>query len=132
MAQEPRISNTSFWESILVKATEQNDKLNRAVIVSVVLHFILIALLIWGSLQEKVDMGAGGGGDGTVVGAVMVDPGAVVEQYNRQQQQSNDAQRAEKQRQKRGAGGRPRTLCYVAGKPCGLPHNNGPAKNLQN
>lgn len=85
----------------MVKATEQNDKLNRAVIVSVVLHFILIALLIWGSLQEKVDMGAGGGGDGTVVGAVMVDPGAVVEQYNRQQQQSNDAQRAEKQRQKR-------------------------------
>lgn len=40
----------------MVKATEQNDKLNRAVIVSVVLHFILIALLIWGSLQEKVDM----------------------------------------------------------------------------
>ncbi len=31
-----------------------------------------------------------------------------------------------------GGGRRPRTLCYVAGKPCGLPHNNGPAKNLQN
>lgn len=102
LAQEPRISNTSFWESILVKATEQNDKLNRAVIVSVVLHFVLIALLIWGSLQENVDMNsAGGGGEGSVVGAVMVDPGAVVEQYNRQQQQSNDAQRAEKQRQKK-------------------------------
>ncbi|MDU3890501.1 MAG: cell envelope integrity protein TolA, partial [Serratia liquefaciens] len=86
----------------MVKATEQNDKLNRAVIVSVVLHFVLIALLIWGSLQENVDMNsAGGGGDGSVVGAVMVDPGAVVEQYNRQQQQSNDAQRAEKQRQKK-------------------------------
>lgn len=31
-----------------------------------------------------------------------------------------------------GAACRARTLCYVAGKPCGLPRNNGPAKNLQN
>ena len=90
-----------FWELILVKATEQNDKLNRAVIVSVVLHLILIALLIWGSLQENIMSAGSGGGDGSVVGAVMVDPNAVVEQYNRQQQQSNDAQRAEKLRQKK-------------------------------
>ncbi|NIG87652.1 cell envelope integrity protein TolA [Serratia symbiotica] len=82
----------------MVKATEQNDKLNRAVIVSVVLHLILIALLIWGSLQENIMSACGG--DGSVVGAVMVDPNAVVEQYNRQQQ-SNDAQRAEKLRQKK-------------------------------
>lgn len=46
-------------------------------------------------------MSAGdGGGDGSVVGAIMVDPNAVVEQYNRQQQ-SNDAQHAEKLRQKK-------------------------------
>lgn len=65
-----------FWDSILVKATEQNDKLNRSVIVSVVLHILLIALLIWGSLYENTEMSsAGGGGDGSVVGAVMVDPG---------------------------------------------------------
>ncbi|NIG98507.1 MAG: cell envelope integrity protein TolA [Serratia symbiotica] len=85
----------------MVKATEQNDKLNRAVIVSVVLHLILIALLMWGSLQENIMSAGGGGGDGSVVGAVIVDPNAVLEQYNRQQQQSNDAQRAEKLRQKK-------------------------------
>lgn len=44
--------------------------------------------------------GGSGGGDGSVVGAVMVDPSAVVEQYNRQQQ-SNDANRAYKLRQKK-------------------------------
>lgn len=85
----------------MVKGTEQNDKLNSAVIVSVVLHLILIALLIWGSLQKNIMSAGGCGGDGSVVRAVMVDPNAVVEQYNRQQQQSNDAQRAEKLRQKK-------------------------------
>lgn len=84
----------------MVKATEQNDKLNRAVIVSVVLHLILIAPLILGSLQKNIMSACGGGGDGSVVGAVMVDPNAVAEQYNRQQQ-SNDAQRAEKLHQKK-------------------------------
>ena len=43
-------------------ATEQNDKLKRAVIVSVVLHIIIIALLIWGSLDEDTSMSGGGGG----------------------------------------------------------------------
>jgi len=67
----------------LVKATatEQNDKLKRAVIVSVVLHIILIALLVWSSLHEDTSMSGGGGG--TDISAVMVDSGAVVEQYNR-------------------------------------------------
>lgn len=82
------------------KASEQNDKLDRAVIVSVVLHIVLIALLIWGSLTQKTEMGGGGAG-GEVIDAVMVDPGAVTEQYNRQQQQETDAKRAEQQRQKK-------------------------------
>ena len=51
-----------MWKSSVGKATEQNDKLNRAVIVSVVLHIILIALLIWGSLTQKTEMGGGGAG----------------------------------------------------------------------
>jgi colicin import membrane protein len=45
------------------KATEQNDKLKRAIIISVALHIILIALLIWSSFDEHLDASAGGGGD---------------------------------------------------------------------
>ena len=65
------------------KATEQNDKLKRAIIVSVALHIVLIALLIWSSFDEHLDASAGGGG-GSSIDAVMVDPGAVVNNYNRQ------------------------------------------------
>jgi colicin import membrane protein len=44
------------------KATEQNDKLKRAIIVSAVLHVILFAALIWSSFDEHIDASAGGGG----------------------------------------------------------------------
>lgn len=80
------------------KATEQNEKLKRAIIISVILHIVLIALLIWSSFNEHIE--ASGGGGGSDIEAVMVDPGAVVEQYNRQQNQQSDSQRAEQQRQK--------------------------------
>ncbi|ETS29336.1 cell envelope integrity protein TolA [Photorhabdus temperata] len=82
------------------KTNGQNNKLNRAVIVSVVLHIILIGLLIWGSLTQKTEMG-GGGQDGSVIDAVMVDPNAVVQQYNQHQQQQADAKRAEQLRNKK-------------------------------
>ncbi|MGL4201222.1 MAG: cell envelope integrity protein TolA, partial [Enterobacter roggenkampii] len=81
------------------KATEQNDKLKRAIIVSAVLHVILFAALIWSSFDEHIDASAGGGG-GSSIDAVMVDPGAVVQNYNRQQQQKASAKRAEEQREK--------------------------------
>ncbi|MDQ6137644.1 cell envelope integrity protein TolA, partial [Klebsiella pneumoniae] len=80
------------------KATEQNDKLKRAIIISVALHIILIALLIWSSFDEHLDASAGGGGSS--IDAVMVDPGAVVNNYNRQQQQQASARRAAEQREK--------------------------------
>ncbi|ERT11986.1 cell envelope integrity protein TolA [Photorhabdus temperata] len=82
------------------KTNGQNNKLNRAVIVSVVLHIILIGVLIWGSLTQKTEMG-GGGQDGSVIDAVMVDPNAVVQQYNQHQQQQADAKRAEQSRKKK-------------------------------
>ncbi|MCC8422500.1 cell envelope integrity protein TolA [Photorhabdus thracensis] len=82
------------------KTNGQNNKLNRAVIVSVVLHIILIGVLIWGSLTQKTEMG-GGGQDGSVIDAVMVDPNAVVQQYNQHQQQQTDAKRAEQSRKKK-------------------------------
>ncbi|MBA2815180.1 cell envelope integrity protein TolA [Candidatus Pantoea persica] len=80
------------------KATEQNEKLKRAIIISVALHVVLIALLVWSSFNENIE--ASGGGGSSDIDAVMVDPGAVVEQYNRQQNQQSDSQRAEQQRQK--------------------------------
>ena len=80
------------------KATEQNDKLKRAIIVSAVLHVILFAALIWSSFDEHLD--ASGGSGGSSIDAVMVDPGAVVQNYNRQQQQQASAKRAEEQREK--------------------------------
>ena len=84
------------------KATEQNDKLKRAIIISAVLHVILFAALIWSSFDEHIDASAGGGG-GSSIDAVMVDPGAVVQQYDRQQQQQASAKRAEEQREKQGS-----------------------------
>ena len=54
------------------KATEQNDKLKRAIIISAVLHVILFAALIWSSFDENIEASAGGGG-GSSIDAVMVD-----------------------------------------------------------
>ncbi|KLU15181.1 MULTISPECIES: cell envelope integrity protein TolA [Xenorhabdus] len=82
------------------KTSEQNNRLNRAIIISVILHIILIGFLIWGSRVQKTEMG-GGGQSGTVIDAVMVDPNAVVQQYNQQQQQQANAQLAEQQRKKK-------------------------------
>ncbi|AHF73215.1 cell envelope integrity inner membrane protein TolA [Candidatus Sodalis pierantonius str. SOPE] len=81
----------------MLKATEQNDKLKRAIILSIALHCVLIAVLIWSSIHQPQESSAGGGGSS--IDAVMVDPGAVVQQYNRQQQQT-DAQWAQQQRDK--------------------------------
>ncbi|EOX4000892.1 cell envelope integrity protein TolA, partial [Cronobacter sakazakii] len=57
----------------MAKATEQNDKLKRAIIISVVLHVLLIALLIWSSFDEHINEDAAGGGGGSAIDAVMVD-----------------------------------------------------------
>nr|WP_222941709.1 cell envelope integrity protein TolA [Xenorhabdus indica] len=82
------------------KTNKQNSGLNRAVIISIILHIILFGFLIWGSLKQKTEMG-GGGNSGTVIDAVMVDPNAVVQQYNQQQQQQANAKLAEQQRKKK-------------------------------
>lgn len=82
----------------MLKATEQNDKLKRAIILSIALHCVLIAVLLWSSIHQPQESSAGGGGSS--IDAVMVDPGAMVQQYNRQQQQQTDAQRAQQQRDK--------------------------------
>lgn len=80
----------------MLKATEQNNKLKRAIILSIALHCVLITALILSSIHQPQEPSAGGG---LFIDAVMVDPGAMVQQYNRQQQET-DVQRAEQQRNK--------------------------------
>lgn len=88
----------------MLKVTEQNDKLKRAIILSIALHCVLIAVLIWSSIHQPQETSAGGGGSS--IDAVMVDPGTVVQQYNRQQQRDKQVeelqqkQAAEQQRLK--------------------------------
>ncbi|OAT47870.1 TolA family protein [Proteus hauseri ATCC 700826] len=62
---------------------------------------LAVALLIWGSLTQKWDLGGGGGEGGQVVDAIMVDPNAVVQQYNQQKTQQASVQKAEQERKER-------------------------------
>ncbi len=55
------------------------------------------AALIWSSFDENIEASAGGGG-GSSIDAVMVDSGAVVEQYKRMQSQESSAKRSDEQR----------------------------------
>ncbi|NIA46344.1 MULTISPECIES: cell envelope integrity protein TolA [Providencia] len=79
------------------KSKEKKDNLNRSLVMSVVLHIILIGLIVIGSLVSVVKLG-GGGEEGTVIDAVMVDPGVVVEQYEQMQKQQNMVRQAAKER----------------------------------
>ncbi|MGL9760055.1 MAG: cell envelope integrity protein TolA [Symbiopectobacterium sp.] len=82
----------------MLKVTEKPDKFKRAIIVSAVFHIILIAFLVRGAFHSSMDTDGGNDG-GLAIDAVMIDPNAVVEQYNRQQQQS-DTKRVEQLRKK--------------------------------
>lgn len=73
-----------------MKATEQNDKLKCAIILSIALHCILIAVLIWSSIHQLQKPNVGE--SSLSIDAVIVDPGAVVQQYNRQQQRDKQTQ----------------------------------------
>lgn len=77
------------------------SKLSGSVILSTVLHLLIIALLIWGSLTQKWNLGGGGGSDGQVIDAIMVDPNAVVQEYNQQKAQQANVQKAEQERKAR-------------------------------
>ena len=63
----------------------RNDRLEQAVIISILLHLILIGLLLLGSLFTKmIEPAAGGsGGDSESFEAVMVDTGQVAAEYGR-------------------------------------------------
>ncbi|EPL3989395.1 cell envelope integrity protein TolA [Providencia stuartii] len=82
------------------KTKEKKDNLRLSLLTSLALHVLLIGLIIIGSLVSVVKLG-GGGEEGTVIDAVMVDPGAVVQQYNQMQQQENSAKQAAKERKEK-------------------------------
>lgn len=65
----------------------QNDRLELAVIISILLHLLLIGLLLIGSLfTNMIQPAAGGsGGDSDSIEAVMVDTGQVAAEYGRLQ-----------------------------------------------
>ena len=79
--------------------TEKKQKLNRAVLISTILHGLLFGILILGSLWYKYMPAAGGGeGEGDVMGAVMVDTGSAAQEWGRiQQQQKGDIDKAKRE-----------------------------------
>nr|WP_306424701.1 cell envelope integrity protein TolA [Proteus mirabilis] len=87
--------------SVGKKTKPIRSKLSGSVILSTVLHLLIIALLIWGSLTQKWNLGGGGGSDGQVIDAIMVDPNAVVQEYNQQKAQQANVQKAEQERKAR-------------------------------
>lgn len=82
------------------KTKEQNNKLSRSVVLSIILHVLLFNFIIWGSLNEIIKLGGGGQG-GDLVDAIMVDPDTVIEQYNQLQRQQTGAKQAYVERKKR-------------------------------
>lgn len=67
-----------------MSATKQKNKPKRAIILSIILHCILIAILLWSSLHKPKKSSVAA--DRSSIDAMMVDPDAVMQQYNRQQQ----------------------------------------------
>ena len=66
----------------------QNDRLEFAIILSLLLHALLIGLLLLGSLFTNITLppaAGGNGGDGEEFEAVMVDTGQVAAEYGRLQ-----------------------------------------------
>ena len=66
----------------------QNDRLEFAIILSLLLHALLIGLLLLGSLFTNITLppaAGGNGGDGEEFEAVMVDTGQVAAEYSRLQ-----------------------------------------------
>lgn len=74
--------------------------MNRAIVVSVVLHLIFIFLLSWLSLQDSIISASSESEDSSVIGAVILNPHTILKQYN-YQHQSNDVHLVEKQNQKK-------------------------------
>lgn len=85
-----------------MQATKQNNKLKCAIILSIVLHCILIAVLIWSSIHQLQEISISE--NSASIDAMIVDPGSVMQQYNSRQQRDKQIQtylHVEQQKQKK-------------------------------
>ncbi|MGP4123639.1 MAG: cell envelope integrity protein TolA [Sodalis sp. (in: enterobacteria)] len=74
----------------MLKTTKKKNKLKHAIIWSIALHCLLITALIWNLSYQPQESSVSGGE--LPIDAMIVDPTAVIQQYNRQQQQQADVQ----------------------------------------
>ncbi|MGP1928647.1 MAG: cell envelope integrity protein TolA [Arsenophonus sp. NC-WZS1-MAG3] len=67
------------------KTKEQKNKLSRSVILSIILHVLLFSFIIWGSLDQVIKLS----GEVIDIDTIMVNPGAIIEQYTQLKEQQN-------------------------------------------
>lgn len=77
---------------------KSNSKLSQPVTLSIILHFVLIAILGYNTMHN--DEANYGNINGNSIDAIMVDPSVMTEQYQRQLKNKVSQQKAEQQRQK--------------------------------
>ncbi|MGP1958851.1 MAG: cell envelope integrity protein TolA [Arsenophonus sp. NC-CH8-MAG3] len=80
------------------KKKEQINKLNRFLVLSIILHVLLFSFIIWSSLEQVIKLG---GSEVIDVDAIMIDPGAAIEQYTQLKQQHNSPKQADAEEKKR-------------------------------
>lgn len=82
----------------MLKSTAQYYKFKRAIILSIALHCSLIAVLIWRSFHQQQETSIDS--KASTIEAIMVDPIAIVQQYNHKQQYDKQAQQQAEERQR--------------------------------
>jgi len=84
----------------VTKGTKQNHKLKIIIIISVILHLLLIALLILGSLTKNTNINTYPSANRTVIDVAMVNPSTVTQQYQHQEQEYTKGKRIQQQYKK--------------------------------
>ncbi|MGP1959404.1 MAG: cell envelope integrity protein TolA [Arsenophonus sp. NC-TX2-MAG3] len=79
------------------KTKEEKNKLSRSVVLSIILHVLLFSFIIWSSLDQVIKLS----GEVIDIDAIMVDPGAVIEQYTQLKQQQNSSKQVNTEEKKR-------------------------------
>lgn len=73
----------------MAKITKKNNKLNRYIIIAIILHLVLLAIIILGTLRNGVISTNSNSNNTAVLEAVMINPNAIMEQHDHEQQNNN-------------------------------------------